>query len=130
MTIAEVAKKYDLSTDTLRYYERIGLVPPITRTASGIRDYKEKDLGWVEFIKCMRGAMVSIEALAEYVSLFLKGDSTHEARKAILKEEYEALLVKIETLQKGADRLKYKIENYDEIMKKPKDNQETEEAVG
>lgn len=117
MTIAEVAKKYDLSTDTLRYYERIGLVPPVTRTASGIRDYKEKDIGWVEFIKCMRGAMVSIESLVEYVSLFSKGASTHEARKAILVEEYEALLARIETMQKGADRLKYKIENYDEIMK-------------
>ena len=76
MTIAEVAKKYDLSTDTLRYYERIGLVPPVTRTASGIRDYKEKDLNWVEFIKCMRGAMVSIESLVEYVSLFSQGTAT------------------------------------------------------
>lgn len=118
MTIAEVAKKYDLSTDTLRYYERIGLVPPVTRTASGIRDYKEKDLNWVEFIKCMRGAMVSIESLVEYVSLFSQGTATQEARKAILTEEYEALLSRIEVMQKGADRLKYKIEHYDEIMKK------------
>lgn len=118
MTIAEVAKKYDLSTDTLRYYERIGLVPPVTRTASGIRDYKEKDLNWVEFIKCMRGAMVSIESLVEYVSLFSQGTATQEARKAILTEEYEALLSRIEVMQKGADRLKYKIEYYDEIMKK------------
>lgn len=118
MTIAEVAKKYDLSTDTLRYYERIGLVPPVTRMASGIRDYKEKDLNWVEFIKCMRGAMVSIESLVEYVSLFSQGTATQEARKAILTEEYEALLSRIEVMQKGADRLKYKIEYYDEIMKK------------
>lgn len=118
MTIAEVAKKYDLSTDTLRYYERIGLVPPVTRMASGIRDYKEKDLNWVEFIKCMRGAMVSIESLVEYVSLFSQGTATQEARKAILTEEYEALLSRIEVMQKGADRLKYKIEHYDEIMKK------------
>lgn len=118
MTIAEVAKKYDLSTDTLRYYERIGLVPPVTRTASGIRDYKEKDLNWVEFIKCMRGAMVSIESLVEYVSLFSQGTATQEARKAILTEEYKALLSRIEVMQKGADRLKYKIEHYDEIMKK------------
>lgn len=118
MTIAEVAKKYDLSTDTLRYYERIGLVPPVTRTASGIRDYKEKDLNWVEFIKCMRGAMVSIESLVEYVSLFSQGTATQEVRKAILTEEYEALLSRIEVMQKGADRLKYKIEHYDEIMKK------------
>lgn len=117
MTISEVAKKYDLSTDTLRYYEKIGLISPVTRTSSGIRDYKERDLNLVEFIKCMRGAMVSIESLVKYMSLFSQGASTREARKAILMKEYEALLIRIETMQKGAERLKYKIEHYDDIMK-------------
>ena len=68
MTIAETAKKYDISADTLRYYERIGLIPPVPRTRSGIRDYDESSCGWVEFIKCMRGAGLQIEALIEYVS--------------------------------------------------------------
>lgn len=116
MTISEVAKKYDLSADTLRYYEKIGLISPITRTSSGIRDYKEKDLNMIGFIKCMRKAMVPIESLVEYMSLFSQGASTQKARKAILMKEYEALLAKIETMQDGADRLKYKIEHYDEIM--------------
>jgi len=73
MTIAEVGKKYGLSTDTLRYYERIGLLAPIPRTKGGIRDYGEIDCQAVEFIKCMRGAGVAIEALVEYVSLFQGG---------------------------------------------------------
>ena len=68
MTIAEVSRKYDLSADTLRYYERIGLIPTVTRNKSGIRDYSEADLGWVEFSKCMRSAGVQVEALIEYVS--------------------------------------------------------------
>lgn len=52
MTIKEVSEKYDISQDTLRYYERIGMIPPVTRTSSGIRDYQESDLGWVEHVIC------------------------------------------------------------------------------
>ena len=65
MTITEVSKKYDLTADTLRYYERIGLIPSVNRNASGIRDYTEEDCKWVHFAKCMRGAGLSIEVLVE-----------------------------------------------------------------
>ena len=51
MTIAEVAKQYSLSADTLRYYERVGLLPNVHRTAGGIRDYSEEDCRWVGYIK-------------------------------------------------------------------------------
>ena len=87
MTIAEVSKLVDLSNDTLRYYERIGLIPPVHRNKSGIRDYDEEDIRWVEFIKCMRSAGLPIEALIEYVSLFRQGDDTADARKALLIEQ-------------------------------------------
>ena len=69
MTIAEASKKYDISADTLRYYERIGLIPPVPRTKSGIRDYDEASCGWIQLMKCMRKAGVQIEALIEYVAL-------------------------------------------------------------
>ena len=65
MTIAEVSRKYDISADTLRYYERIGLIPPVPRTKSGIRDYDQTSCSWIEFIKCMRAAGLQIEALIE-----------------------------------------------------------------
>ena len=65
MTIAEVSKKFDLSQDTLRYYERIGLIPSVNRNKSGNRDYTEEDCRWVEFIKCMRSAGLPIEVLIE-----------------------------------------------------------------
>ena len=84
MTITEVSKKYDLSQDTLRYYERIGLIPAVNRNKSGIRDYTDEDCKWVEFIKCMRGAGLPIEVLIEYVALFQEGESTIQARKEIL----------------------------------------------
>ena len=83
MTIAEVSKKYDISADTLRYYERIGLIPPVNRSRSGIRDYTEEDCRWVEFAKCMRGAGLQVEALIEYVALFQQGDETVPALSLI-----------------------------------------------
>ena len=69
MTIKEVSEKYDISQDTLRYYERIGMIPPVTRTSSGIRDYQESDLGWVEHVICMRSAGLPVESIIEYVKL-------------------------------------------------------------
>lgn len=118
MTIAEVAKKYDISADTLRYYERIGLLPAVRRNKSGIRDYSETDCGWVEFIKCMRGAGLPIEVLIEYISLYQMGDSTVEARKELLIEERNNLVERIEEMQKTLERLNYKIEKYDEVIVK------------
>lgn len=114
MTIAEVSKKYDISADTLRYYERIGLIPPVPRTKSGIRDYDEVSCGWIELMKCMRAAGVQIEALIEYVALFQQGDATVDARKAILIEQRDQLIERMEDMQRSLDRLNYKIERYEQ----------------
>ena len=116
MTIAEAAKEYDISADTLRYYERIGLLPAVHRTHGGIRDYNEADCRWVEFIKCMRSAGLSVEALTEYVMLAQKGDSTLEQRRQILIEQRERLKQRIEEFQKSLERLNFKISNYDTLM--------------
>lgn len=116
MTIAEVAKEYNISADTLRYYERIGLLPAVNRTQGGIRDYNEADCRWVEFIKCMRSAGLSVEALTEYVMLAQKGESTFEQRKQILIEQREHLRQRIQDLQESLERLDFKISNYDTLM--------------
>lgn len=121
MKIQEVSEKYSLSADTLRYYERAGLIPPVTRTLSGIRDYSELDMRRVEFIKCMRSAGLPIEVLIDYVTLVQKGDSTIEARKDILKEQREQLLARMEEMQKTLDILNHKIEVYEKnILEKEK----------
>lgn len=113
MTIAEVSKLYELTPDTLRYYERIGLIPTVHRTAGGIRDYTEEDCNWVAFAKCMRSAGLQIEALVEYVTLFQQGDETIPARKQILLEQRRQLLKRMEEMQQTLDRLNTKIERYD-----------------
>lgn len=116
MTIAEVSRKYGLSADTLRYYERIGLIPYVNRSKSGIRDYTEEDCRWVEFSKCMRGAGVQIEALIEYVALFQQGSGTSAARKDILIEQRERLVERMEAMQQTLARLNAKIERYEQKL--------------
>lgn len=114
MTIAQVSKKYDISADTLRYYERIGLIPAVNRLPSGIRDYTENDCNWVEFAKCMRGAGLQVEALIEYIALFQQGDGTIEARKQLLIEQRDQLAQRIGEMQRTLDRLNTKIERYEQ----------------
>ncbi|HEX9012801.1 MAG TPA: MerR family transcriptional regulator [Anaerolineaceae bacterium] len=118
MKIAEVSERYGLSADTLRYYERVGLFPPVHRSESGIRDYSEVDLKRVEFIKCMRSAGLPVEALIEYMELFQQGDQTVEARKEILVEQREKLRSKMREMQKTLEMLDYKIEMYEQVVLK------------
>lgn len=121
MTIAEVSEKFDISQDTLRYYERIGLLPHINRSKSGIRNYTEEDCGWVEFIKCMRAAGLPIEVLIEYVALFQQGDKTADARKELLIEQRKQLMARMEDMKKTLERLDYKIARYEQsIVEKEK----------
>lgn len=118
MTITQVSKKYELSQDTLRYYERIGLIPTVHRNKSGIRDYTEGDCRWVEFIKCMRSAGLPIEVLIEYVALFQKGEETKDARKELLIEQRAILQDKMENMKKTLERLDYKISFYENSIGK------------
>jgi len=114
MTISEVSETYGLSADTLRYYEKAGLIPPVNRKESGVRDYTPKDCGWVEFIKCMRGAGLSIETLTQYVALFRRGNRTLQKRKNLLIKERDALAARVAEMQAVLERLNHKIETYDE----------------
>jgi MerR family transcriptional regulator, aldehyde-responsive regulator len=130
MKIAEVSDKYGLSVDTLRYYERIGLIPPVNRNEGGIRDYNELDLRRVDFIKCMRNAGLPVDVLIEYMGLVQQGDRTIKARKEILVEQRDLVAARLEEMQKTLDRLNYKIEVYEKaLLKKEKEIMEVEELI-
>ena len=130
MKIAEVSEQYGLSVDTLRYYERVGLIPPVNRSESGIRDYSELDLRRVDFIKCMRSAGLPIEVLIEYVGLVQQGDHTIESRKEILREQRELLATRMREMQKTLDILDHKIEVYENaLLKKEKEMIQTEDQA-
>lgn len=116
MTIKEVSEKYDITQDTLRYYERAGMIPPVTRTAGGVRNYTAEDLKWVELAKCMRSAGLSVETLARYVELFRQGDETIPDRLALLKEQRHALKEQQRKIDETLARLEYKISRYENAL--------------
>lgn len=116
MKIGEVSEKYDISSDTLRYYERIGLLPSVNRNGSGIREYGELDLKRVSFIRCMRRAGLPIEILIQYFKLVQQGDETIGARKEILIEQREQLLARMKEMQETLDLLDYKIKVYENAV--------------
>lgn len=116
MTIKEVSEKYGVTQDTLRYYERVGMIPRVTRTAGGIRDYMEKDLEWVELAVCMRNTGLPVEAMIEYVKLSQIGDSTFGERMQLLKRQREVLMGQKRQMEETLERLNFKISRYEAAM--------------
>lgn len=116
MTISEVSSIYHISPDTLRYYERVGVIPEVHRTAGGIRDYDEHDISWVENAICLREAGVPVEMIIEYVRLFQLGDHTFAARRDLLKEAREEILEARKKYDMALKRLEYKISKYEEAV--------------
>ncbi|MDA9472803.1 MerR family transcriptional regulator [Enterococcus sp. 5H] len=113
MNISIASKETSVSADTIRYYERIGLIPPIGRNENGVRNFTDEDLRWIIFSRQMRGAGLSIESLIEYLELFRIGDKTISARVDLLKDQESELQARIDVMQAALDRLRYKIDNYD-----------------
>lgn len=113
MTIKEVCARYHISPDTLRYYERAGAIPAVTRNSKGVRDYTEQDIASVENTICMRSAGVPVELVAEYVKLCQQGDETFSARRDLLKGVREEILKQIEKCRRELERLEYKIQRYE-----------------
>lgn len=115
MTIKEVSTKYDLTQDTLRYYEKIGLIDAVPRNKSGIRNYGDKEIKRIEFIKCMRASGVEIEVLIKYLKYMEKGKKTVSLRKELLEEQRLKLEEKAKNIQDTIAKLDYKIKLYEEI---------------
>lgn len=117
MTIKEVSEKYNITQDTLRYYERIGMIPAVSRTAGGIRNYDDADCGWIELAICMRSAGVPVEAMIEYVQLYQEGDETIPARLQLLIDQRTELQKQKEKIEDMLMRLEYKIGRYEEAVR-------------
>ena len=117
MTIKQVCSQYGLTPDTLRYYEKVGVIPEVHRTESGIRDYDEVAIGWGEDAVCMRGAGVPVESIIEYVRLYQAGDTTLQARRDLLKDVHTNLLKQRQQMDAAIDRLSFKIRRYDVALK-------------
>lgn len=114
MTIQEVCLKMELTQDTLRYYEKVGMIPPVKRTNGGTRDYGEEDIRWISLAKCLRGAGLPVQAIVEYVRLFRLGPETVVERLELLKTQQKALLDQRRKMDEAIEKLKYKISRYEE----------------
>lgn len=117
MTIKQVCQRYGLTQDTLRYYEKTGVIPPVHRSASGIRDYDEHDLGWVENAVCLRNAGVPVESIAEYVKLYQAGDETFAARRDLLSHVLADLTEQRSQLDAAIQKLTYKVSRYEAAVR-------------
>lgn len=116
MTIREIAAKTNMSTDTLRYYERIGLLPSVPRNAAGIRNYDEYFVNFINFIKKLKASGMSLEHIIDYIRLAEMGDATIQERKKLLAEARETLLDKINSLQLVAELADYQLRNYENLL--------------
>jgi Predicted transcriptional regulators len=112
MTIKEAAEITGISVDNLRYYERIGLIPPVPRNESGIRDYDEMSLRWIGFVLKFKKAGVPLDSIIEYMRLAMVGEHTKTARREILAEVRENIQKKMEEMQACLDLIDYKINTF------------------
>ena len=117
MTIKEVSEKYGVSQDTLRYYERVGMIPEVSRTAGGIRNYTQEDLGWLELALCMRSAGLPVNVLVKYLKLYRQGDETIPQRLELLTAERMELRERQSRIEQTLARLDYKISVYERGVK-------------
>lgn len=111
MKIKEVSKKTKMSADTLRYYEKEGLIGPIPRI-NNVREYRESDIERIIFIQHMRTAGMRLGTLKEYLLMVDEGESTREQRLAVLESHRQALQEEIKELESVLSVIDKKIENY------------------
>lgn len=111
MKISEVSKKYNISADTLRYYEKLGLIDSVNKNL-GVRNYTKEDCIRIEFIICMKHAGLSLENIKKFIDLNKEGDKTIPARLEILEHQKIILEREIENKKQTLDYLNYKINLY------------------
>ena len=117
MTMKTVCDMFNISADTLRYYERIGVIPPVKRTSGGIRKYTEDDISWIQNAICLRDAGVPLEMIAEYVRLYDQGEPTYEARLQLLEKARVHVLTEKQKYDAALEKLNYKIRKYEDAVK-------------
>ena len=112
-SIRAAAEHIGVVPSTIRYYEREGLLPNISRNESGIRQFTDKDLDWLHTLECLKKTGMSIKEIKRFVDLFLQGDKTLEERRQMFYERRQAVEGQMAELQKTLDFANYKCWYYD-----------------
>lgn len=114
-TIRTMAERCGMTTHTLRYYERVGLIQPVGRARNGHRRYSDADEAWLQFLHCMRATNMPIREMQRYAKLREHGSDTSIERRKILEEHQATISSQISALQKAHALLTHKIANYRKI---------------
>lgn len=115
-TVGEVSERTGFTIDTLRYYERLGLIEQIERTSGGKRRYRADDIGWLEFVSCLRDTGMPISSMRSFAELCRAGDETIPARIALLDEHRAAVEAQIEDMRQRVAAISHKIEYYRGVL--------------
>jgi DNA-binding transcriptional MerR regulator len=115
-TPREAVEKTGFSLDTLRYYERIGLLDSVDRNAGGQRVFTDGDLQWLEILRCLRDTGMPIARMLRYAELARGGDATFTERAELLEEHDREIELKIAALRDEQSRIKGKIDWYRQVL--------------
>ena len=125
LTIAQVSERTGLSPDTLRYYEKAGLIERVGRNTGNQRRYAAADLAWLQFLLRLRETGMSIADMQRFAELRAAGDPTVADRLAMLREQRTGLADRIRSLEQTADALDEKINHYEQLLT---EQRETDQA--
>lgn len=116
-SIGQVAKMFNISIYTLRYYDKEGIIPNLEKTSSGIRKFTEKDLETLQVIKCLKTAGMSMQEIKDYMDLAVEGDVSLKQRLEIIEEARTHVLQRIEELQQALKMVDFKRDYYKTAIK-------------
>lgn len=116
LSIAEMARATGLSTDTLRWYEREGVLPRVPRSSSGHRRYHKRDRDLLILLVALRDAGMSVENSKRFVTLLFDGAASHGERIELLKQTREQLDARRQLLERASRALNTKIAHYEELI--------------
>ena len=112
-TVGEMAQKLGVPASTLRYYDKEGLLPFVERSSGGIRMFRETDFEWLQVIRCMKKAGMSIKDIRQYIEMALQGDDTIELRLSMFRHQQEILKQQMTELQHTMEMVDYKCWYYE-----------------
>jgi DNA-binding transcriptional MerR regulator len=115
-SIQRAAAETGLSTDTLRYYERIGILPNIGRSETGHRRFTDDDMGWIKLVQCLRATGMPLEDLHRYADLVQSGDRTAAERLEILEAHKARILGDMDELSTALELVDRKISGYETLV--------------
>lgn len=115
-SIGETAKKMNISTATLRYYDKEGLLPFVERTSGGARVFSDHDFRWLNLIACLKKAGMPLKDIRQYIEMTMQGEETMEARLDMFRQQRMQILQQMEELQRTLDVVDYKCWYYETAL--------------